>query len=113
MESILTSIKKLLGLDEDYTQFDTDIILYINSVFMSLNQIGVGPAAGFTISDKSTTWSTYLGEDANLEGVKSYVHLKVKLLFDPPASNFVLESMERLAKEFEWRIMVQVPEGGG
>jgi len=111
MESILTSIKKLLGPEEDYTHFDGDIIIYINSVLMALNQIGVGPEAGFVITSKTETWVDYLGEDANLEAVKTYVYMKVRLIFDPPSSAFVLEAIERTIKETEWRILVRV-EGG-
>jgi hypothetical protein len=107
MDSILTSIKKLLGIEEDYTQFDPDIIIYINSTFMSLNQIGVGPETGFTISDKIKKWSDYLGENTNLEAVKSYIYLKTRLIFDPPTSSFVLEAIERQITELEWRLMVQ------
>jgi len=111
MDSILTSIKKLLGIEEDYTQFDIDIIIHINSVFMSLNQMGVGPEIGFTITDKTKKWTDYLAAGINLEAVKSYIYLKVRLIFDPPSSAFVLEAVERQIKEFEWRITNQA-EGG-
>lgn len=107
MESILTSIKKLLGIEEDYTHFDTDIIMYINSEFMSLSQIGIGPETGFTISDKTTEWSDYLGEGTNFEAVKSYIYLNVRMIFDPPSSSFVIAAMERKIKEIEWRLLVQ------
>lgn len=111
MESILTSIKKMIGLPEDYIQFDGDLIIHINSVFMALNQLGVGPAAGFTISDKSKTWTDYLGVGTNIEAVKSYMYLKVRLMFDPPSSSAVIEAIERQRAELEWRILNQV-EGG-
>ncbi len=104
MESILTSIKKLLMLDEDDTSFDADILMHINSVFSILNQLGVGPENGFTITDKSTTWQEYLGSYPNLHSVRSYVYLKVKLLFDPPTSVAVIESYDRAIRELEWRI---------
>lgn len=104
MESILTSIKKLLMLDEDDTSFDTDIIIHINSVLSILNQLGVGPDNGFSITDKSTTWKEYLGSYPNLDSVRSYVYLKVKLLFDPPSSNAVIESYNHVIGELEWRI---------
>ena len=107
MESILTSIKKLLGISEDYNHFDADIIMHINSTFMVLNQIGVGPANGFLIEDDTTTWLDYTPDGSNLEAVKSYIYLKVKLLFDPPSSSFVLESMKRQIDEFEWRLNIQ------
>ena len=108
MESILTSIKKLLGIEEDYTHFDQDIIVNINAVLMGLSQIGVGPSAGYWVSDKTQTWSDYLGESNNLEAVKTYIYLKVRILFDPPSSSFVLSSMEKMITEFEWRLNIQV-----
>ena len=106
MESILTSIKKMLGITEDYTHFDDDIIMHINSVFMILTQMGVGPAEGFYIEDKSALWDDFMTDDANLQSVKSYMYLKVKLLFDPSASSAVTESMNRLISELEWRLYV-------
>ena len=98
MESILTSIKKLLGIAEEYEFFDEDIIMHINSVFMILNQLGVGPSDGFRIEDKTTTWDDYISDNKNLDAVKSYIHLKVKLLFDPPLSSAVIESMKQIKK---------------
>lgn len=106
MESILTSIKKMLGVAEEYEHFDPDIIMHINSVFMILTQLGVGPSEGFTIEDKISTWNDFLPDNTNLEAVKSFMHLKVKLLFDPPQSSIVMESMNRMASEFEWRLNV-------
>lgn len=108
MNSILTSIKKLLGLDESYTEFDADIIMHINSVFMILRQIGVGPKNGFSISDKTSVWSDYISDMSKLEMVKSYVYMKVRLLFDPPTNSALLESMKQLIQEAEWRLSVQV-----
>lgn len=110
MESILTSIKKLLGITEDYEHFDADIIMHINSVFMILNQLGVGPKDGFSISDETATWNDYLPDGTNLEAVKSYIHLKVKLLFDPPLSSSVMESMQHIISELEWRLNVQAEQ---
>lgn len=107
MESILTSIKKLLGIPEEYTHFDPDLIIHINSVFMALTQMGVGPADGFAIEDSSAIWEDFAPEPAKLQAVKSYVHLKVRLLFDPPQSSAVIESMNRLISEFEWRLHVE------
>lgn len=107
MDSILTSIKKLLGISEDYEHFDADIIVHINSVLMILTQLSVGPAEGFSIQDKTQTWGDFLGENvALLEGVRSYVYMKVRLMFDPPTSSAAIESMTRLANEFEWRLNV-------
>lgn len=108
MESILTSIKKLLGIDEEYTQFDSDIIMHINSVFLNLTQLGVGPSEGFQIEDDSDTWEDFIGDSNQLQAVKSYVYLKVKLLFDPPLSSSVIESMNRMIAELEWRLNVAV-----
>ena len=107
-ESILTSIKKLLGISEEYTHFDMDLLMHINSVFLVLNQLGVGPEEGFSIEDEFATWADYVGESANLDLVKSYMHLKVKLLFDPPLSSALIESMNRMISEFEWRLNAAV-----
>jgi len=108
MESILQSIKKLIGITEDYTAFDLDIIIHINSVFMILNQIGVGPVEGFSISDDSAVWSDYLPEDSkNLEAVKTYIYLKVKMVFDPPLSSAVMEATKQMISELEWRLNVE------
>lgn len=117
MDSILTSIKKLLGITEEYEHFDPDIIMHINSAFSVLTQLGVGPKQGFRIEDESTEWSEFLNDNLRLEFVKTYVHLKVKLVFDPPLSSAVLESINRQISELEWRINVSVdpsdePEGG-
>ena len=109
-ESILTSIKKLLGITENDTNFDTDIIIHINSVFMVLNQLGVGPSEGFRIEDKYSTWDEYITEDNDLDAVKTYMYLKLKLLFDPPLSSSVLEANKQLINELEWRLNVQVKE---
>lgn len=108
MMSILETIKKLLGIESSYNHFDTDIIVAINTVFFSLNQIGIGPPNGFSITDSSTEWTDYLPvDDDNYEAVKTYMQLKVRLLFDPPTSSFVLDAMERQIKEIEWRLKTQ------
>lgn len=108
MESILTSIKKLLGIEEEYEHFDPDIIMHINTVLGDLTQLGVGPSEGFLIEDKTSTWNDFIDSDsaALLSGVKSYMHLRVKLLFDPPSSSSVLASYERQIDRFEWRLNV-------
>lgn len=112
MDSILTSIKKLLGIAEDYNHFDTDLIIHINSVFATLTQIGVGPAEGFSISDDSAIWDDFITEQTTLNSVKSYMYLKVKLLFDSNSlSSAVIESMNKIANEFEWRLNVTVDPG--
>lgn len=106
MESILTSIKKLLGIAEEYEHFDQDIIMHINSVFMTLTQIGVGPSEGFVIEDETSVWTDFLADNTKLEAVKSYIYLKVRLLFDPPTSPSVIESYNRMITEYEWRLNV-------
>lgn len=105
MESILTSIKKLLGITEEYTHFDQDIIMHINTVLVTLNQLGVGPAEGFRVVDAEDTWNEYLGDNMMLQGnVVTYVYLSVKMLFDPSLSSAVLAATERQIDELEWRI---------
>lgn len=106
-ESILTSIKKLLGIAEEYTQFDTDLIIHINTVLSVLGQIGVGVESRQPITDKNTTWESVIGTESKLDMVKSYVYLKVKLLFDPPQSSAVLDTINRNIGELEWRIFVE------
>lgn len=106
MESILTSIKKMLGIAEEYDIFDPDIIMHINSVFMVLNQLGVGPPEGFTIEDSTSTWQEFMQNNTNIESVKSYMYLKVKLLFDPSLNSAVTESMKQMIQEYEWRLNV-------
>lgn len=106
MESILTSIKKMLGIVEEYEHFDADLIMHINSVLSILTQMGVGPSEGFSIEDKSQTWSEFV-TGSKFNDVKSYVYMKVKLMFDPPASSAVMESMNRMISELEWRLYVQ------
>ncbi len=106
MDSILTSIKKLLGIAEEYTHFDGDLIIHINSVFSILTQLGVGPSDGFAIEDDSATWDEFVQDNKTIESVKSYVYLKVKLLFDPPLGSAVSESMNKLIGELEWRLNV-------
>lgn len=111
MESILTSIKKLLGISEEYTHFDNDIIMHINTVLMVLNQLGIGPEEGFLIFDKSAMWNDFISSDnKNLHAIKTYVYLKVKLLFDPPLSSAVMEATNRLISELEWRLNVLAEE---
>lgn len=106
-DSILDSIKKLLGLSSDVTAFDQDIIIHINTVFGILNQIGCGPSDGFLIEGDELKWSDYIGESTKLEFVKSYIYLKVKKIFDPPSSSSVMDSMNRTIDELEWRIKLE------
>lgn len=111
MDSILTSIKKLLGITEEYEQFDQDIIMHINTVLSILMQLGVGPSTGFSITDKSATWSDFISDLSELEMVKSYIYMKVRLMFDPPMSSAVIDVMNRQISELEWRLNVQVDPG--
>ena len=111
MESILTSIKKLLGITEDYEAFDTDIIIFINSALMALSQLGACPD-GFSITGKDETWEN-LGVPINkLEAIKTYIYLKVRLAFDPPTNSFVIDSINKQIHENEWRIILQTERTG-
>ena len=107
-DSILNSVKKMLGITEEYEHFDTDIIIHINSAFSILTQIGIGPDEGFAIQDDSTSWSDFIPEDSHhlLEMVRSYMFMKVKFMFDPPTSSSVTDAYNRLLDEMEWRLMV-------
>lgn len=107
MDSILTSIKKLLGIDESYEIFDPDIIMHINSVFMVLRQMGVGPPGGFSISDDSAVWTDYIPEIEKIEAVKTYIYMKVRLVFDPPTSSALLDALKQSIQEYEWRLNVE------
>lgn len=107
MESILTSIKLLLGITEDYEAFDQQIIAHINSVFMILTQLGVGPPEGFMITSKIDTWNEFVSDEKKMQLVKSYTYLKVKMLFDPPSTSAVMDSTNRMINEFEWRLNSQ------
>lgn len=115
-ESILMTIKKMLGgslVETDH--FDMDIIININSVLMQLGQLGIGPPEGFIIQDEDAIWSEFLLERKDLIAVQAYIYLKVKQVFDPPTSSFVLDSVDRQIKELEWRLNVQAehkPVGG-
>lgn len=106
--SILTSTKKILGINEDYTVFDLDIMTHINSVFTTLTQLGVGPAEGFYIEDSTAVWDDFIAPEANLSAVKSYVYLRVRLLFDPPSTSYHITSLKEQVLELEWRLTVQV-----
>lgn len=106
-DSILINTKKLLGIDKDYDVFDLDIIIHINSAFTVLQQLGVGPRKGFSISGEKETWSDFFGDSEPIEMVKSYLYLKTRLLFDPPNVGVLHEAMERQISEFEWRLNVQ------
>ena len=107
--SILTSVKKLIGFAEDYTAFDDDLLIHINSVFSTLTQLGIGPVEGFMIEDATATWDDYItaGVPENeLNSVRTYVFLKLRLAFDPPTSSYFIASMEKQIGELEWRLNV-------
>lgn len=110
-DSILKSTKKILGLDPEYMVFDLDIITHINTAFSTLNQLGVGPVNGFSIEDDEATWSDYLVDDLKLSSVKTYVYLKVRLIFDPPVTSYLIATFEKQITELEWRLNVQREEG--
>ena len=104
-DSILDTTKKMLAIEADDIGFDLDIITHINSVFMTLQQLGIGPVEGFMIEDKDANWASFLAVD-KFNAVKSYMYLKVRLLFDPPSSGSVLSSFERQITEMEFRLNV-------
>lgn len=103
-DSILNTIKILLGLSEDDTSFDQDVLIHINSVFLVLEQLGVGPESGYSIFDSQDVWSDFIEDEILLNYLKTYIYLKVKLVFDPPSNSTVLESINRQIDQFEWRI---------
>jgi hypothetical protein len=103
-ESILNSTKKVLGLSEGYTAFDLDIITHINLAFSIVNDLGVGPTGGFYIEDKTSLWSDFVASPTQLATLRTYVFLKVRMLFDPPATSFAIEMMTKQVEEYEWRM---------
>lgn len=111
-DSILTSIKKLMGITEEYDAFDQDILILINSVLFELEQIGVKEKDGFSLSDKTAVWSDYSDDDRLLNALKPYIYMKTKLAFDPPTSSGALDSMNRIIDRFEWRINLYSDTGG-
>lgn len=106
MNSILDSVKKALGITSEYEHFDADLIMHINSVLSLLTQLGVGPVNGYSIEDKTATWTDFIQDDKQLQMVKSYVYLKVRLLFDPPQSSAVMDCIKTQILELEWRLNV-------
>lgn len=111
-DSILTSVKKVLGMPEEYEVFDLDIIMHINSAFARLNQLAVGPALTFQIEDKTATWDQFLLGNPNFNPAKTYVSLKVKQVFDPPATSFTQESIQRMIDQLEWTLNVAAETPG-
>ena len=111
-ESILNSTKKILGIDSSYTAFDQDIIMHINSTFATLHQLGVGPVEGFMISNSTPVWNDILDSDLRLNSVKSYVYLRVRLLFDPPSTSYAMSAIQDQITELGWRISTYREEAG-
>lgn len=109
-ESILTTIKKLLGIPEKFTQYDMDIIVAINSAFSTLRQLGVGPEKGFRIEDDDAIWEDFIGDDESIEMVKLYIYQKTRLAFDPPSMSFTIETLKDSIKEIEWRLCSEMNE---
>lgn len=110
-ESILKSIKKAIGLDPDSSDFDDDLVVFINSAFFNLRQLGVGPSEGYSITGIEDTWSKFTDDDQLLTGVKPYIQQKVRLQFDPPTNSFLEQSIRKNIEEYEWRLNIQ-GEGG-
>jgi len=110
VDSILTSVKKIIGIAEADTSFDADVILHTNTVFSVLHQLGIGPTEGFMIEDATPTWDDFLAGDKRLNMVKTYIYLRVRLLFDPPQTSFVIESLNKQIEELEVRMSI-VREG--
>lgn len=117
-QSILDSIKKVLGVSPDDTSFDQDLILHINSVFFTLNMLGVGPSGGYRIDSKENKWVEFTGTEVNFEGVKTYVGLRVRMIFDPPATSFTQQAFVKEAERLEFYLQVKadpkvtyLPEG--
>ena len=102
--SILNGVKKILGIADDYTAFDEDIIMHINTAFSTLTQLGVGPSEGFMIEDEGAVWGDFIGDDLQFNSVKSYVCLRVRMLFDPPSTSYLITAMENQIRELEWRL---------
>jgi hypothetical protein len=102
--SILTDVKKALNIADADTSFDIDVTMHINSAFSTLTQVGIGPASGFAIVDKTTTWDSFIGTDPRKAPVKTYIYLSVRLIFDPPTTSFVIESYRETMKEILFRL---------
>lgn len=105
-DSILISTKKILGISDEYTVFDLDIITHINAAFSVLSQLGIGPTNGFMIEDETSLWSDFLPTGNLLSMSRTYIFLKVRMLFDPPTTSYLITSMENQIREHEWRMSV-------
>ena len=104
MTSILIDVKKTLGIDQAYGAFDLDILMHINTAFATLNQLGIGPVDGFMIEDETPEWDAFLGDDLKLNSVKTYIYLSVRLVFDPPTTSYLIDSLRNQLNELTWRI---------
>lgn len=109
--SILHDVKQMIGQEWDDPTFDLDIITHINSVFFTLQQLGVGTDAGFAITDETTLWDAYLAGNLNLNAIKTYIYLRVRLMFDPPANGFLVDTIQKQIDQLEWRINVETEHG--
>ena len=108
MDSILTSVKKMLGIEASYTHFDADLILLINSAFDTLHQLGIGPETKFSIQDETSKWEEFLVNDTRVDMAKEFVWLRTRLMFDPPSNSFVSDAMQKRLDELIWRMNVDV-----
>jgi len=102
--SILIDVKKTLGIDQAYEAFDLDILMHINTAFATLNQLGIGPVDGFMIEDDAPEWDAFLGDDLKLNSVKTYIYLSTRLVFDPPTTSYLIDSLRKQLDELTWRI---------
>lgn len=109
-ESILYTIKIMLGLEKDYDAFDIEIVTYINSALFTLSQLGVGPEEGFSITGSDEIWSNFIDEKSNLIAVQTYIKLKVQLLFDPPSNSFAVDAINKQIDELTWRLCLEAEE---
>jgi len=112
MSSILTDTKKTLGIAEDYTVFDLEVMMHINSALSTVVQLGIGPEEGFEVLDATAEWADFIGTDLRLNSVKTYVYLRVRLLFDPPTTSYLIDSLQKQLEQLEWRLNVIREEAG-
>jgi len=108
MDSILLTIRKALGVEDDYDGFDTEILMHINTAIFTLSQLGVGPVDGYSVTGIEETWELFLTGFTGVDSVKTYIYLTVRLLFDPPANSFLVSSFEKQIEQLQWRLMVKV-----
>lgn len=109
-QSILKSTKKILGLAPEFTVFDQDVLTHINTAFSTLTQLGVGPRDGYMIEDDTALWEDYWVDNEHFNAVKTYIYLRVRLVFDPPATSYAIGALEKQLLELEWRLNVEREE---